>query len=104
MELTSLVTKLLGAPEEVDTCARFRGHLHRWTIFANQRFMVYLHHSSNEGLTADLHSYPKRFLSIGLVDSYEGDSAGEVAPFADRTSWMVLITKSPHRPPTITHA
>jgi len=101
--LTSLVTKLLGAPEEVDTCARFPGHLHRWMIFANQRFKVYLHRSSNEELTVDLQPYPKRLLSIGFVTSNKGGSAGELSPLADRAAWMVLITKSSHGLREINH-
>lgn len=95
VELTSLVTKLLGAPEEVDMCTRFPGHLHRWVIFANDRFKVYLHHSRNEDLTVDLRPYPERIISIGLVDSYKRGSAGDLAS-AYQAAWMVLITKSSH--------
>jgi hypothetical protein len=94
VEMTSLVTKLLGPPEDVDTCARFPGHVHRWMIFGNQRFKVYLHHSSNEDLSADLLSYPERLISIGFVNSYSDNSVGARDACVDRATWMLLIAKS----------
>ena len=96
MEWTTLVTKLLGTPEQVDTCAGFPGYLHRWVIFANRRFKVYLHHSCNENLTVDLRPYPKKLLSIGFVNSHKRYSASDLSPIADGAAWMVLITKSSH--------
>jgi hypothetical protein len=92
MEMTRLVTKLLGPPEEIDTLTRFSAHLHRWMICGTQHFKVYLHHSLNEDLTVNLCNYPERFISFGFVNSYE-DSAGTLA-FSDRSAWMVLIAKS----------
>ena len=89
-----LVTKLLGPPEEVDTCARFPGYLHRWIVFGNQRFKVYLHHSFNEDLAVDLLPYPERLISIGLVNSYRDDYDEAPDACTDRATWMVVIAKS----------
>jgi hypothetical protein len=94
VEMTSFVTKLLGPPEEVDTCARSRGHVHRWMIFGNQRFKLYLHHSSNEDLSVDLLSYPDRLVSIGFANSYSDNSVGARDACVDRATWMLLIAKS----------
>ena len=91
MEMESLVRKLLGPPEEVETVACFPAYLHRWMIFGTKHFKVYLHHSYNEDLTVNLCDYPERFISFGFVNSYE-DSAGTLA-FSDRAAWMVLIAK-----------
>jgi hypothetical protein len=56
-----LVAKLLGPPENVDTCPCLPGQVHRWMIFQNQRFRVYLHHSSSD-LLFDLSPYPEWLL------------------------------------------
>jgi hypothetical protein len=96
VHMRRLVTKLLGPPEEVDTCARFPGYLHRWMVFGTQRFKVYLHHSSNEDLAVDLLSYPKRLISIGFVNSCREDCDGAPDACADRATWMVVIAKSSH--------
>ncbi len=93
LEITGLVSKLLGPPEEVGFCAR-PGHVHRWMIFGSQRFNVYLHHSSNEDLAVDLFPYPEKLISIGIVNSNRDSSDGAPAPCADRATWMLLIAKS----------
>ena len=96
VEMTRLVTKLLGPPEEVDTLARFPAHLHRWMIFGTQHFKVYLHHSFNNDVTVDLCNYPERFISFGVVNSGVENSAGTPDTIADRAAWMVLIAKPSH--------
>ena len=94
MEMASLVTKLLGPPEEVETFARFPVRLHRWMIFGTQNFRVYLHHSLNEDPTVNLCNYPETFISFGFLNSSMEDSAGSLGAFSDRAAWMVLIAKS----------
>jgi hypothetical protein len=93
VEMTSLVTKLLGPPEEVETVACFPTHLHRWMIFGTQHFKVYLHHSFNKDVTVDLRNYPERFISFGFVNSYAENSAGIPEALPARAAWMLLIAK-----------
>jgi hypothetical protein len=96
--MTNLVTKLLGPPEEAGACSRLPAQLHRWLIFGNQHFKVYLHHSSQADLTTDLRPYPERLISIGLAKS-SAEHSGEVRGTSpDRAAWMVLIAKSAHGP------
>ena len=94
VEMSNLVTKLLGPAEEVDTCTSFPTHVRRWKIFGNRRFKVYLHHSCNEDWAVDLRPYPTRFISIGLVHSCQDHSDADVEAHANRAAWMVLIAKS----------
>ena len=95
MEITGLVTKLFGPPEEFDGLAGSSRRLHRWTVLNNKRFLVYLHHSSGHECSSDLVNYPRRFISVGLVESSMEPSARQVkmAPF--QAVWMVLIGRSP---------
>jgi len=104
VEMMSLVTKLLGTPEEVATLSRFPNHAHRWMIFGNQHFKVYLHHSADDGLSIDLGPYPERLISIGLAKSYARESADISEVGADREAWMVLIAKSARSPENIPRA
>lgn len=98
VEMMSLVTKLLGPPEEVTTCGVLANHIHRWMIFENQRFKVYLHHSANDGLSDGLGSYPNNLISIGVAKSCAQQLADPLKVTADRAAWMVLIAKSIHGP------
>jgi hypothetical protein len=93
-----MVTKLLGPPEEVGAYSSFPALMHRWLIFGNQHFKVYLHHSSQADLLADLRPYSERLISIGLANSSKGDSGGVLGTSADRAAWMVLIAKLSHGP------
>jgi len=104
VEMMSLVTNLLGPPEEVATCSPFPNHAHRWMIFENQHFKVYLHHSANDGFSDGLGSYPKRLMSIGLEKSCAEQLADPLKVSADRAAWMVLIAKSVHGPENIPRA
>ena len=104
VEMMSLVTKLLGPPEEVAPCSPFPNHAHRWRIFENQDFKVYLHHSANGGFSAGLGSYPERLISIGFAESCGEQLADPLNVSADRAAWMVLIAKSVHGPENIPRA
>ena len=92
MEMTSLVTKLLGPPENVDACSP--GHIRRWMIFGTQRLRVYLHHSPNEDLAVELSRYPHRFISFGLAHSHTSNSRGVLETCGDHARWMILIARS----------
>jgi hypothetical protein len=93
--MTNLITKLLGPPEEIGAGGCFPAQLHRWLIFGNQHFKVYLHHSSQADLTEGSSPHPGRLISIGLGKSSKGDSGGVLGTSADRAAWMVLIAKAP---------
>jgi hypothetical protein len=93
--MTNLITKLLGPPEEVRGYGRFPALMHRWLIFWNQHFKVYLHHWSQADLTADLQRYPEAFISIGLAKEPAEDSGEVLGKPGGRVAWMVLIAKSP---------
>ena len=101
VEMMNLVMKLLGPPEEVATCSPFRNHAHRWMIFENQHFKVYLHHSANDAFSDGLGSYPKGLMSIGFEKSCAEQLADPLKVSADRAAWMVLIAKSVHGPENI---
>jgi len=101
VEMMSLVTKLFGPPEEVATCNPFPNHAHRWMIFENQHFKVYLHHSANDGFSGGLDSYPKRLISIGFAKSCAKQISDPLRVFADRAEWMLLIAKSAPGPESI---
>jgi hypothetical protein len=98
VEMTSLVTKLLGPPETADTYACLPGRLRRWMIFRNQSFRVYLHHSFREDLTVELSRYPDKFISIGLVHSHANNSSRVLETCGDQAAWMILIAKSSEGP------
>ena len=91
MEIASLVTKLLGPPEEFNGTSRNPTRLCRWTIFGNKRFNVYLHHSFGDDWNENLVRHPKRFISVGLVRSCLENAAMGIDIPPDRATWMVLI-------------
>jgi hypothetical protein len=93
MEMTSMVTKLLGPPEKGEPFACFPTHLHRWIIFQTPYFKVYLHHMHNEDLDVELRAYPEPFISFGFANSDRRDSAATPNASPDRAAWMVLIAK-----------
>src|SRR5947209_16386532 len=99
--MMSLVTKLLGPPEEVAACGFLPNHVHRWMIFESQYFKVYLHHSANDGFSDSLGSYPKRLVSIGVAKSCANKLDHPLSVIADRPAWMVLIAKSVYGPDNI---
>ena len=101
VDMMNLVMKLLGPPEEVATCSAFPNHAHRWMIFENQHFKVYLHHSANDAFSDGLGSYPKGLMSIGFEKSCAEQLADPLKVSADRAAWMVLIAKSVHGPENI---
>jgi len=91
VEMTSLVTKLFGPPEEI---AGFPTHLDRWKIFGNKGLKVYLQHSSGTAWSGDIGAYPKGFLAIGFAESTMDETAAQLELFSDRAAWTVLIGRS----------
>jgi hypothetical protein len=104
MEMKNLVTKLLGPSEEVGTGCGSPDHGHRWVIFGNQHFKVYLHHSHNEACSIELGPYPERLISIGLAKSYTRKSSDALEVQGDQEAWMVLIAKPAHSPENLPYA
>jgi hypothetical protein len=92
--MTTLITKMLGPPEEIDAWDSCSTHLYRWTIFGNKRFNVYLDHFVGEHWSGNLHSYPDHFISVGLAESYPTETRNALNAFANRAAWMVLIGES----------
>ena len=103
VQMKSLVTKLLGPPEEIGMNGRSPNHDHRWMIFGNQYFKVYLHHSPNDASSLDLGPYPEGLISVGLAKSYARESSDALGVLGGREAWMVLIAKSAHGSETIPH-
>ena len=103
VKIEGLVTKLLGLPEEIGMWGRSPNHDHRWMIFENQHFKVYLHHSPNDDSTVDLGPYPERLISIGFAKSSTRKASDALEVPGDREAWMVLIAKSVHGPENISH-
>lgn len=79
----SLLTRLFGAPEEINGANRCPKYLYRWIIYGNRTreslisrvfgkrlIKVYLHHFVADDWSLDLHDHPKRFISIGLKGRY----------------------------------
>ena len=56
--------------EEINGKGRCPTYLYRWTLFACQRFGIYLHHFVGDDWSRDMHDHPKRFISIGLWGRY----------------------------------
>jgi hypothetical protein len=94
MEITNLVTKLLGPPEEINGSDRSPIRLQRWVVFGNRHLTIYLHHVFGSTCDEDLRNYPRRFISVGLAESYLEDAAKGLDVFPDQAAWMVLIGKS----------
>ena len=83
MTAPALLTKLFGAPEEINGRERCPTYLYRWIIYGNRkrdsltgrifgkpRFKIYLHKFVHDDWSRDLHDHPKRFISIGLKGGY----------------------------------
>lgn len=97
VEMTTLVTKLLGPAEKGESFAFLPTHPHRWMIFETRYFKVYLHHTSNEDLDSHLRAYPGQFISFGFASSNGRTSAATLNAVPDQAAWMVLIVKSPQQ-------
>jgi len=100
VEIIRLVTKLFGPPEEI---TRFPTHLDRWKIFGNSRWRVYLEHSYGTDWSADLGTYPERFLGVALAESNRDETAAQLELFYDRAAWTVLIGSSSMRRGSTAH-
>jgi hypothetical protein len=94
MEMTTLVTKLLGSPENVEPFKYLSPRLHRWMIFETQYFKVYLHHIYNEDLEVELRAYPGQLICFGFASSDPRNSAGTTNAVPHQAAWLVLIAKS----------
>jgi len=88
--MKGVIRKFLGFPKEINGWDHRRlTHQSRWTIFTNKRFQVFLDHCDVQDWHANLHNYPERFISLGLVQS------GTNGPQAcDRAAWMLLFGRS----------
>lgn len=64
------LSKLFGAPEEINGRDRCPTYLYRWTILKRKDWSVYIHHFVGDDWSNDLHDHPKRFISIGLWGWY----------------------------------
>lgn len=85
MDMTGLITKFLGSPEDIHGWDQLT-HLHRWTIFRNKRFQVFLDHSDIQDWDGNLNNYPERFFSVGLAQSEEGTQV-----YPARAAWVLLV-------------
>jgi len=90
--MTKLITRLFGPPERIGCSKHFLSYLYRWTIFGNTRYKIYLHRSCGSVPNEDLCRYPKRFISLGIAESPNPNSAQATGPEA---AWTLLIGKCP---------
>lgn len=71
MKIDAVLTKLFGAPEEINGANRCPTYLYRWTIAKVWgKRGIYVHHFVGDDWSLDLHDHPKRFISIGLWGWY----------------------------------
>lgn len=68
--MTQLLTRLFGAPEEINGANRCPTYLYRWILWRTRWFKVYVHHFVADDWSLDLHDHPKRFISVGLKGRY----------------------------------
>lgn len=94
MEITQLITRLFGSPQEIDGGGRFPTRLYRWTLFTKGNLKIHLHHSIGDDWTGDPREYPRRFISVGFAKSCTDETASGLEGLPDRAAWMVLIGKS----------
>jgi hypothetical protein len=66
----ALLTRLFGAPEEINGAHRCPTYLYRWTVLKRGDRGVYIHRFVGDDWSRDLHDHPKRFISIGLWGAY----------------------------------
>ena len=85
--ITTLITRLFGAPEEINGAERCPTYLYRWIVLSTRWFKVYLHRFVADDWSRDLHDHPKRFISIGLWGRYvEHGPAGRRREY--RAPWV----------------
>lgn len=68
--MTRILSRLFGAPEEINGAERCPTYLYRWVVCTTRWFKVYIHHFVGDDWSLDLHDHPKRFISIGLKGWY----------------------------------
>lgn len=70
MNIENILTRLFGAPEEVNGAGRCETYLYRWIVKRTKHGNIYIHHFVGEDWAIDLHDHPKDNLSIGVHGSY----------------------------------
>lgn len=70
MNVTKILNRLFGQPEEINGADRCPTYLYRWHIWKTRWFKCYLHHFVGDDWSLDAHDHPKRFISIGLKGWY----------------------------------
>lgn len=88
-----LLTRLFGAPEEVNGRHRCDTYLYRWIFLSTRWFKAYVHHFVGDDWSRDFHDHPKRFISIGVKGWYieERPAADPTWPhyeFVYRAPWI----------------
>ncbi len=74
--IPALLTRLLGAPEEINGADRCPTYMYRWVVLSTRWFKVYVHRFVADDWSRDLHDHPKRFVSIGLWGRYTEHGPG----------------------------
>lgn len=70
MSASTILTRLFGAPEEINGRERCSTYLYRWVVAKTRWGNAYVHHFVGDDWSRDLHDHPKRFISIGLWGQY----------------------------------
>lgn len=93
MIVVRLLTRLLGAPEEINGAGRCPTYLFRWTLLSTRWGKAYVHRFVGDDWSRDLHDHPKRFVSVGVWGAYEEETPGNV--------WSSRSRRTVHRAPWI---
>lgn len=94
--IANLLTRLFGAPEEINGGTRCPTYLYRWTLLQKHgRFSIYLRHFVADDWSRGLHDHPKRFISIGLWGWYIEDTpTGSRDRCTKAHEYLFLLSKS----------
>lgn len=91
------LTRVFGAPEEINGAERCPTYLYRWTIWKGRNGRAaYIHRFVGDDWSRDLHDHPKQFTSIGLWGSYV-----EILPRQMITKDLALDTEEKYSAPWI---
>lgn len=86
------LTRLFGAPEEINGAGRCPTYLFRWHVASLFGWRVYIHRFTGQDWSKDPHDHPKRFISIGLWGSYLEVTPGNDLP---RGVWNAQRFRAP---------
>jgi hypothetical protein len=86
--ISSILTRLFGAPEEVNGAERCPTYLFRWIVLSTPWFKAYVHRFVADDWSLDLHDHPKRFISIGLWGRYTEWRPLPHGPREYRSPWI----------------